>query len=104
MQRLDAHALSRVRLRILLLQARGNRVQLAFCLRNGNSRLKARDNTYARVAAPQSESFRRKPYRDENIRNGPKLEIRRGHADNGEALIVERDCLAHDAFIVPEPA
>src|SRR5439155_21061614 len=38
------------------------------------------------------------------IRNGPKLEIRRGHADNGEALVIERDWLAQDAFLGPESA
>src|ERR1044071_3850422 len=98
MQRLDAHAASSVRLGVLLLQARGDRIQFPFCLREGNGRLKARDNQYARITSFSGTIHFQtaSSYRDGNIRRGPKSEILRGHADHGEALIIERDWLAQD--------
>src|SRR5262249_39082588 len=58
----------------------------------------------SRISAARPEAFRLVTDRHSDVGYLPELEIRRSDANDGEALIVERELFPDNAWILTEPA
>ena len=100
----DRHEAARPR-RALLLEPPRQRVQLLRRLRARHTRAKPRDEVDFTARRGRELGRRRhRVRREHHVGAGRKVEAGRHHADDGEALVAERDAAADDVAGAGEPA